>query len=96
MSALLRATNTHLYPGAKLVADGTPLLRAGDRVIVEFADLGAANGWVERRDGDRIVLAVEAHRTARGADVAARAWVVERSREKDADGGSRWRVVGRA
>ena len=95
MSALLRAANTHLYPGAKLVALARPRLRAGDRVIVEFADLGAANGRVERRD-DRVVLAVEAHRTARGADVAARAWVVERSREKDADGGSRWRVVGRA
>jgi hypothetical protein len=95
MSAVFRATNTHLYPGAQLAAEGVPRLRAGDRVTIEFADLGAAHGRVERRDGERVVVAIAAHRTARGAEVAPRTWAVERTDAAAAGPGSRWRVVGR-
>jgi hypothetical protein len=95
MSAVFRATNTHLYPGAQLAADGVPRLRAGDRLTVEFADLGAAHGRVERRDGERVVIAMAAHRTARGAEVAARTWAVEPAEAPKEGSGSRWRVVGR-
>jgi len=88
-AALLRAGHTHLYPGATLRA--ATALRAGDEVLIEFSDLGAAAGRVEAVDTGGATLAVQAHRTARGADVAARRWRIEPGAGA-AEGTPTWRV----
>jgi hypothetical protein len=93
----LRASNTHLYPGARLgVAQGDDFApRRGDALLIEFADLGVAQGAVVAVEGDRVTLAVEPHRTRRGTLVAARQWIVEpaaASTERETRG---WRVAGR-
>ena len=81
----LRATHTHLYPGAVLRDDGHPL-RRGQALRIEFADLGSAAARVQSCSAGRVLLAVDAHRTARGTQVAARRWLIEAG----ADG--EWRV----
>jgi hypothetical protein len=75
----LRATNTHLYPGARLRAEeGAAELRKGDAVAIEFADLQVAIARVAttRRDG-QIELAVASHRTGKGTAIAAKRWLGE-------------------
>ncbi len=52
-------------------------MRAGDRIEIVFADDGRALAEVVE-NGATIVLAVAAHRTARGTEVAARRWLLER------------------
>ena len=81
---MLRATNTHLYPGARLL--GPAVLRAGQRLTIEFSDLGSAAARVEAAAGREATLAVGAHATARGTAIAAKRWLIEPA----GDGG--WRV----
>ncbi len=85
MPLLLRAANTHLYPGARLTsANGDALrLRRGSHVTVEFADLGVAHGQVIATHDGGWTLAMAAHRTARGADVPAHCWFVARTPAAD-------------
>ncbi|MBL8361725.1 MAG: hypothetical protein JNN18_14620 [Rubrivivax sp.] len=73
-SAVLRAAHTHLYPGARLQADGP--LTAGAGLVVVFADHGSAGARVERVEDGRVTLAVAAHRTARGTLVEAKRWLL--------------------
>ncbi len=73
----LAASSTHLYPGARLHcldAPGARRLRAGDAVVLEFAD--GATAWASLRTVEPHVatLAVGAHRTRRGTTIAARRW----------------------
>ncbi len=75
-AAVLRAGHTHLYPGARLRAEGLSL-RRGQGLSIEFADLGAAAARVESVDHGRATLAVSAHRTARGTQIVAKRWLIE-------------------
>jgi hypothetical protein len=71
------AANTHLHPGARLRCIDTVTARrlaAGDAVAVEFSDGGMASARIAAAAPDAAVLSVEAHRTARGTQVAARSW----------------------
>lgn len=88
-AAVLRAAHTHLYAGARLLADGPLASRTG--VTVVYADLASAPARVERLDGGRLQLIVGPHRTARGTSVAAKRWLVE----PIAAVPSAWRVVRR-
>jgi len=76
----LAASNTHLYPGAKLRALDAPALReklrAGDAIAIEFSDQGMAQGEAVRVLPQGWQLKVQAHTTARGTTVAARSWQV--------------------
>jgi hypothetical protein len=93
----LRASNTHLCPGARLgVAQGDDFApRRGDALLIEFVDLGVAQGAVVAVEGARVTLAVEAHRTRRGTLVAARQWIVEPAAASSDGETLGWRVAGR-
>jgi hypothetical protein len=87
------ASNTHLYPGARLQlteTDGWPAV--ADAVQVCFADCGVASGHVAAIDGPRLCLDLQGYRTARGTAVAPKRWILE-SGLPDACG---WRVAARA
>lgn len=92
-AVVLRAANTHLYPGARLAASAP--LKRGARVTIEFADLGAAAARVERCGAGAATLAVEVHRTAAGTLVAARRWLLAAPDREGEESGSAWRVVRR-
>lgn len=76
----LAASNTHLYPGAKLRPLEAPRLReqlrVGDAIAIEFADQGMAHGEAVQVLPQGWQLKVQAHTTARGTAVAARSWQV--------------------
>jgi len=76
----LAATNTHLYPGARLRALDAPelreRLRAGDTIAIEFADQGMAQGEAVQVLPQGWQLKVQAHTTHRGTTVGARSWQV--------------------
>lgn len=72
----LRASNTHLYPGARLTAGDEPALRPGDTVAIEFADLGFANAKVRVAPAASRELVVDAHRTRGGTEIVAKRWRV--------------------
>ncbi len=80
------AGHTHLYPGARLRGSG---LRHGQDLRIEFADLGSAVARVESAEQGRAILAVDAHRTARGTVVTAKRWLVEPMLDGE------WRVMRR-
>jgi hypothetical protein len=84
---LLRATHTHLYPGARL--RGLTALRTGQRLTIEFSDLGSAAARVEAAAGREATLAVAAYATARGTSIAAKRWLIEQREQGEAD---EWRV----
>jgi len=73
----LRATNTHLYPGARLRVEGVEGLRKGDAVTIEFADMQVASARVLGVREGRIELAVAGHLTAKGTAIAAKRWLAE-------------------
>lgn len=76
----LAASNTHLYPGARLRAQDDDLrtqLRAGDRIAIEFSDQGVAQGEAAEVLPQGWQLRVAAHTTARGTLVTARRWQVQ-------------------
>ncbi len=77
----LRATATHLYPGARLLGAAGP-----GAATLAFAD-GVETSAEIGADGD--TLTVAAHRTASGAAIQARRWRLRRTEEG-------FRVVGRA
>lgn len=91
-AAVLRAAHTHLYPGARLQADG-PLAEGAGFTLV-FADLGSASARVQRVDGELAALSVGGYRTARGTNVAAKRWLLEPGPASAASGRT-WRVVRR-
>lgn len=76
----LAASNTHLYPGARLrplhAPDLRQRLRAGDAIAIEFADQCVAQGEAAQVLPQGWQLKVQAHTTARGTTVAARSWQV--------------------
>lgn len=76
----LAATNTHLYPGARLRPLDAPALRdalrAGDAITIEFADQGIAQGEAVQVLPHGWQLKMQAHTTARGTTVSARSWQV--------------------
>ncbi|MDT8344555.1 MAG: hypothetical protein RQ752_08980, partial [Thermohalobaculum sp.] len=69
--ALIEATNTHLYPGAWGRAGALPQVPAP--CLVVFADGACAAGRIAPL-GAEVRLDLDAHRTARGRTIAARAW----------------------
>lgn len=93
-----RATNTHLYPGARLrlseAGRGAPAV--GDTVLVEFADLRAASGRIGKHDGERLRVDMQSHCTARGTPVSAKSWSIEPLCGHDGDAAGEWRVAERA
>jgi hypothetical protein len=89
--AVWRATNTHLYPGARLKAEASKAV-AGP-ITIEFADLGTANARLERRGRDW-VLRVGEHRTQRGVAILPKAWQVAPLPESES--ANCWRVLRRA
>lgn len=73
------AADTHLYPGARLRCLETPsaaVLRAGDRMLIEFSDGCLASARIGRVAAAGATVTVESYRTARGTSVAARSWEV--------------------
>jgi len=95
----LAATNTHLYPGARLRPLDAPDLRAqlrtGDPIAIEFADQGMAQGEAVQVLPQGWQLKVQAHTTARGTTVAARSWqVLWLPRDQGEEGGMK--IKGRA
>lgn len=75
-SLVLRATGSHLYPGAHGTFEAAPLvvpLAAPAPCLVEFADGSAATGTLTPR-GDGLLLAAAPYTTARGTSIAAKRW----------------------
>lgn len=73
----LAATDTHLYPGARLRwlhARAVP--RAGAQVLLEFSDGRSSAATIEAAGADGLVLSVQPYATARGAAIAAKRWRV--------------------
>ena len=63
-------SHTHAYPGCRVkIAEED----VGDEELVEFSD-GVIVACRHRREGDAIVLAIPAHRTARGTDIGDKTW----------------------
>ena len=93
-----RATNTHLYPGARLhlVEAGAGEPAVEDAVLVEFADLRAAPGRIGKRDGERLRLDMQSHCTARGRTVSAKSWFIEPLSGHGNGVAGEWRVAARA
>lgn len=90
----LRASNTHLYPGARLTAGDEPALRPGDTVAIEFADMRIANAKVRAAPAASLELAVDAHRTRGGTAIAAKRWLLA-AIESGSDGPRMYRVAKR-
>ena len=84
----LHASHTHLYRGARLTADSPRRFRAGDALLIEFADLGLAEARVVEAAASRLLVDVAEYRTARGTRVPAKRWRLESS----AGAGACWRV----
>jgi hypothetical protein len=73
----LAASDTHLYPGARLECLDQQAARrfgAGDRFVVEFSDGTAAAGVILGASPYEARVEVDAYRTARGAAVRSRQW----------------------
>ena len=86
----LAATNTHLYPGARMAArDGLDSPRRGDAVVIEFADQSVATGAVVASEPNRVAIEVGPYRTARGTAIAQKVWTLGRA----AAGAATWRVT---
>ena len=82
MPVVLRATHTHLYPGARgTVGPGEPLrwsARARDvACVVELADGSTAAARLERFAEEGAYLCVEAYRTAAGTVIPRKRWLLE-------------------
>jgi hypothetical protein len=82
----LRADNTHLYRGARLLgpADAAMTTSGPGAVRILFRDGGEATAelLVEERSGG-LVIAVAAHRTAAGRDIPAKLWRLADVTESD-------------
>jgi len=75
----LSASNTHLYPGARLRSlDGSmrERIRSGDRVLLEFADQMIVAAEVRDVSPQDWTLTVDAHTTAKGTAVEPKRWQV--------------------
>ena len=82
MHLVLRATHTHLYPGAGgSIAPEPPLRWSATALdlpcVVEFSDGRAAPATLEGFDADGARLSVAAYRTLAGTEVAAGRWLLE-------------------
>lgn len=76
------ATNTHLYPGARLrpigdkpaesAAAKTPA--RGDALVVEFSDLCCAMGEVCAVEAAGLTASLGAHTTAKGTTIVPKVW----------------------
>ncbi|MBB3175994.1 hypothetical protein [Variovorax sp. Sphag1AA] len=77
----LTASNTHLYPGARLRATDTSMrerIRSGDRIAVEFADQMVANGDViAALPHGGWTLRLEAHTTAKRTAIEEKRWDIQ-------------------
>ena len=83
MNWVMRATHTHLYPGARLLYRGTDEtdpreLEPGDALLIEFADLSTTLADVMAADGVRVRIKVEGYRTRRGAQIETKIWMIQR------------------
>lgn len=86
---VLRATGSHLYPGARGHIEGPmPAALAPRPCLVEFADGAAAHATLRLRQGEAL-LATEPYTTARGTRIPAKRWAI-------ALGARGFRVLGRA
>lgn len=71
----LRATSTHLYRGARLLA--TAGLPSGPAAaVIEFGDGVVVEAELLRSSADELALQVPAYRTAAGSDLAEKSWRV--------------------
>lgn len=71
------ASNTHLYPGARLRcldAFSDALLTANDELLLHFSDGVAARGRLLDINPEAGVLRMPAYRTQGATDVAMRTW----------------------
>ena len=84
---VLRATHSHLYPGARGRLDG-PMPPGSAPCLVEFADGSAAHGTL-MPEADGTVLATDPYTTACGTRIPAKRWLIEPT-------GEGFRVVRRA
>ena len=75
----LSAGNTHLFPGARLCClekESDARFAAGDDVIVEFSDGNVVRGRVAEAAPGTVTLAMDAHRTMRGAPIGEKRWAL--------------------
>ena len=73
----LSASDTHLYPGARLECldkQDTRRFDTGDRLVVEFSDGATAGGRILGALPHEARVEVDPYRTARGAAVRSRQW----------------------
>lgn len=70
----LRATNTHLYPGAWLASPAARPLARGDAVSVLFVDGATTAGRISAAHGGDLQLDTKPYRTQRGTQIPAKAW----------------------
>lgn len=78
-AALLRATNTHFYKGARATAV-TPLPRKREGAVpclIEFSDGATGAGEIAKAGSGRWRLSIAARQTAKGAQIPARGWLLE-------------------
>lgn len=89
----LAASNTHLYPGARLVEreEGGATPESGDALVVEFADQRAATGEVRSVAQGRVAVEVAPYVTAHGTAIPRKAWTLA----PDPAAADTWKVVGR-
>jgi len=88
----LRTTSTHLYRGARLLAErGVPDGPAA--AVIEFGDGVAVEAELLRSTTGGVALQVPAYRTAAGTDLAAKSWLVSAAEARQ--GESIVLVVGR-
>ena len=92
----MRCTNTHLYPGARLVyaRPGEPKLRAGDLLSITFSDAIRTRAEVVGSEAEIARVAVDDYRTKSGAPIEPKTWFIRRI--EPVAGSACYAVIGRA
>lgn len=94
MALALRASGSHLYPGARgTLAGEWPRAGTMSEVAVEFADGSLALGQLSAGHDGGQVLSVGPYVTARGTAVADKRWVLTVATAPG--GGGRFRIAAR-
>jgi hypothetical protein len=82
----LRASHTHLYPGARLcLVDGSSVPRKGAKAEIEFADRIVAKASIAAAGaGKPIEFDVESYRTRSGSTIEVKRWLAVSDDEREA------------